>query len=72
MLATETTRLHVRFDGRSEELDLTALNLDQSVSDSELRSSLARRYDRNVADLDEYVIVREPHAIIVRPIAVYG
>lgn len=72
MLTTETIRLHVRFNGRSEELDLMALDLDSSVSDDELKGVLARRYDLNVADLDEYLIVREPQAIIVRPIAIYG
>jgi hypothetical protein len=72
MLAIETMRLHVRFSGRSEDLDLAALGLDGAAGDAELRAALARRYDCAVADLAEYVIAREPQAIIVRPIAFYG
>ena len=72
MLTLETTRLHVRFAGRSEELDLAALELRRDATDAELRAALARRYDCAAADFDEYVVVREPQAIIVRPIAIYG
>jgi hypothetical protein len=72
MLTTEMMRLHVRFDGRSEDLDLEALGLGYDAGDAEIRAALARRYDRAVEDLAGYVIVREPQAIIVRPIAFYG
>ncbi|MFP4435739.1 MAG: hypothetical protein ACLFVO_00520 [Chloroflexaceae bacterium] len=72
MLTDTQTRLHVRFNGRSEELDLATLELQPGVSDVELRTALARRYDCTVADLEDYVIVREPWAIIVRPVAFYG
>ena len=72
MLTTDTLRLHVRFNGRSEDLDLTMLDLRPEASDAELREALARRYDCAVADLSEYVVVRESKAIIVRPIAFYG
>ena len=72
MLATDTTLLHVRFAGRSEELDLAAVGLSPEATDGELRAALARRYDCAVADLADYVIVREPQAIIVRPVAIYG
>jgi hypothetical protein len=72
MLATETTRLHIRFNGRSEDLDLETLGLGRDAGDAELRAALARRYDCAVDDLASYVIAREPQAIIVRPIAFYG
>ena len=72
MLARETIRLHVRFKGRSEDLDLAALDLGRNASDIELRAALARRYDCAVGDFANYVIAREPQAIIVRPIAFYG
>ena len=72
VLATEIMRLHVRFNGRSEDLDLETLGLDQGAGDAELRVALARRYDCTVDDLAGYVIAREPQAIIVRPIAFYG
>ncbi|NJP06508.1 MAG: hypothetical protein HC837_13230 [Chloroflexaceae bacterium] len=64
--------LHVRFNGQSEELDLAVLHLGADVSDTALREALARHYDCSQEALDEYVIVREPQAIIVRPLAIYG
>lgn len=72
LIKTENTRLHVRFNGRSEELDLHTLGLGTTPSDSDLRMALAHRYDCALADLEDYVIVREPKAIIVRPVAYYG
>jgi hypothetical protein len=72
MLAIERIRLHVRFNGRSEDLDLETLDLGRDAGDAELRTALARRYDCAVDDLAGYVIAREPQAIIVRPIAFYG
>jgi hypothetical protein len=69
---TALVRLHVRFDGRSEDMDLADLGLPANAGDAELRAALARRYERAPADLDEYVVTREPQAIIVRPIAYYG
>ncbi len=72
MLATNTMVLHLRFNGRSEELDLHTLDLHSDVTDAELRTALAKRYDVALTDLNDYVIVREPQAIIVRPVAIYG
>ena len=72
MLMTGTLRLHVRFEGRSEDLDLDTLGLRFDAGDAELRAALARRYARPAEALDEYVIVREPQGIVVRPVAVYG
>ena len=72
MLNTETMRLHVRFNGRSEDLDLATLALGHDASDTELRAALARRYDCAIGAMASYVIAREPQAIIVRPIAFYG
>jgi hypothetical protein len=72
MLTLTTQRLHVRFSGRSEELDLADLQLDANASDADLRRALARRYACSPRELDQYQIVREPQAIIVRPVAYYG
>lgn len=72
MLMTSTPALHVRFAGRSDDLDLAALGLRPDASDAELRAALARHYDQPAAALDDYVIAREPQAIIVRPVAFYG
>lgn len=72
MIMTHTPTLHVRFNGRSEELDFTALNLLPDAGDDALRAALARRYDCDLRMLDDYVVVREQRAVIVRPIAFYG
>jgi hypothetical protein len=70
--AREKMPLHIRFNGRSEDLDLAALELGHDASDTDLRVALARRYDCTIDDFANYVIAREPQAIIVRPIAFYG
>lgn len=67
-----TKPLHVRFRGRSEDLDLATLGLAYDVDDAQLRAALARRYECSIDDLCEYVVVHEPQAIIVRPVAYYG
>jgi hypothetical protein len=72
MTVATTLALHVRFAGRSEDLDMRALDLDERASDAELRAALAKRYDVAPAALDEYVVVREQQAVIVRPLAYYG
>lgn len=73
MQATETTVMHVRFAGRSEDLDLATLgSIGPNASDQAIWSTLASRYDCSAVDLTDYVIVREPQAIIVRPKAIYG
>jgi len=72
MITADTLRIHVRFNGRSEDLDLEALGLSSEPSDSDLFTALACRYECGVSALSDYLIVREPQAIIVRPIAYYG
>lgn len=72
MRMTDALTLHVRFNGRSEELDFTMLDLRPDAGDAELRAALARRYGCDIRALDEYIVVREKHAVIVRPIAFYG
>lgn len=71
-LIADTIRVHVRFEGRSEDIDTATLRLAPTADDTELRAALAQRYDRKLSDLDAYVIVRESQAIIVRPVAFYG
>jgi hypothetical protein len=72
MRTLDTSRLHVRFAGRSEDLDLASLDLRPNASDGEIRQALAKRYDCSPSVLDDYIIQREPQAIIVRPVAIYG
>ncbi|GAB4108700.1 MAG: hypothetical protein OHK0022_60570 [Roseiflexaceae bacterium] len=72
MQTAQTTRLHVRFNGRSEELLLADLDLAPGADDAAVWSALAQRYQCPVSALEGYVIVREPQAIIIRPLAFYG
>ena len=64
--------LHVRFDGRSDELPLAALGLDRQATDDQIKEAVARRFDRPADSFDDHVIVRHSNAIVLRPEAIYG
>jgi hypothetical protein len=64
--------IHVRFGGRSEDLTLSALDLSPDVSDQDLLAALARHYDCSLDAFADYVVIREPQAFVIRPIAYYA
>ncbi len=64
--------VHVRFDGRSEELTLVELGLNSDATDAQLKRAVVRHFDLPTGHLDTYAIVRTDQAIIVRPEAIYG
>lgn len=64
--------IHVRFAGRSEEINMTALHLSSDASDKQIKHALAGHFDLPATSLDDYVVVRNSTAIIVRPEAIYG
>ena len=64
--------LHVRFDGRSEEMPCAALDLAPHATDAEIKRSLEGRFDRPSGYFGRHVVVRHGDAIVVRPEAVYG
>ena len=66
------TALHVRFDGRSDEVTLGALGLDRQAGDQAIKQAVARYYDRPAHTFDDYVLARYEHAIVQRPEAIYG
>ena len=66
------TALHVRFEGRSDELTLGALGLARQDDDQAIKQAVARYYELPAHAFDDYVIARYDHAIILRPEAVYG
>ncbi len=74
MLTTANTGLllHIRFDGRSEELSLNALNLNRQATDDEIKQAVATHFERPTRYFQDYVIVRNSETIIVRPEAIYG
>ena len=64
--------LHVRFDGRSEELPLASLNLDRQATDPAIKAALAAHFDRPARSFERHEVVRHAGAIVVRPEAIYG
>lgn len=68
----DATALHIRFNGRSDELTLGALGLERHATDEAIRRAVAAYYDRPAGALDDHVVVRYEHAIVLRPEAVYG
>jgi hypothetical protein len=64
--------IHVRFDGRSEELTATMLHLAIPATDSQIRQAIVSHFDLPANHLDDHVIIRTSDAIIVRPEAIYG
>ena len=64
--------LHVRFDGRSEELLLAALHLDRQATDTAIKAALAARVDFPARSFERHVIVRHASAIVAQPEAIYG
>ena len=64
--------LHVRFDGRSEELQFAAIGLDQHSADRDIKQALVSYFDRPAGYFDKHVVVRHGDVIVVRPEAIYG
>jgi len=64
--------VHVRFNGRSEELSLAQLDLNAQATDVQIRRAVEGHFDLPARTLDTHVVVRTSQAIIVRPEAVYG
>ena len=64
--------VHVRVDGRSEELTLAMLDLNDNATNEQIKVALAGHFDLPVHSLDNHVVVRTSQAIIVRPEAMYG
>jgi hypothetical protein len=67
------TMIHVRFEGRSYDIDVRALGMRADMRDAEIKVLVARHLDIAVDRLNGSVIDRGPDgAVIVRPEAVYG
>jgi hypothetical protein len=64
--------VHVRIDGRSEELTLAMLDLNDTATDAQIKQAIASHFDLPMHSLDSHVVVRTSQAIIVRPEAIYG
>jgi hypothetical protein len=64
--------VHLRVNGRSDELTLDTLGLPANATDAQIKVAVARYLDLPATELADHVIVRTSQAIIVRPEAIYG
>ncbi|MBV9227725.1 MAG: hypothetical protein JOZ18_00325 [Chloroflexi bacterium] len=64
--------IHVRLNGRSEELTASMLNLARNASDAQIKQAVASHFDLPQHYLNNHVVVHTSQAIIVRPEAIYG
>jgi hypothetical protein len=65
--------IHIRFEGRSYDLEETDLGISDRTDNREIFDRLARHFEVKRDRFDRYVIDRRPSGdYIVRPEAVYG
>ncbi len=65
--------VHIRFEGRSYDVEENQLEINASMSDRTLKDRIARHLEISTNRLNSYVIDRRPSGdIILRPEAVYG
>lgn len=65
--------IHVRYEGRSYDVQENDLRLNPKADDRQILETLARFYELDFGKLQNYVVDRRPSgAVIVRPEAVYG
>jgi hypothetical protein len=65
--------VHVRFEGRSIDMDELEAQVNQQMGDREIKESIARKLDVAPERLRFYVVDRTPNGnVVIRPEAVYG
>ncbi len=64
--------VHVRFAGRSEEVTLALLDLNESATDAQIKQAIVSHFDLPAQALANHMIVRTGQALVVRPEALYG
>lgn len=65
--------IHVRFEGRSFDVNETQVNVAGNMSDRMIKEQLARHLEVESDQLNTYVVDRRPSGdFIIRPEAVYG
>jgi hypothetical protein len=65
--------VHVRFEGRSYDLQEAQVKIESGMTDELIKQRLAEYFDVPVDRLHLYVVDRTPNGdVIVRPEAVYG
>jgi hypothetical protein len=65
--------VHIRFEGRSYNVEEKQVGFTAGMSDAEIKERLARHFEVAADRFTEYVVDRRPSGdLIVRPEAVYG
>ncbi len=65
--------VHVRFAGRSYDMEIYKLGMNPRLNDHEVKQRLAQHFDVALERFDDYIVDRRPNGdFIVRPEAVYG
>lgn len=73
VLERKVDMVHIRFEGRSLDVEEQTLGLTSASNDHQVLRSLARFLEVDSNKLRDYVVDRRPSgAVIVRPEAVYG
>ena len=68
-----TPMVHIRFQGRSYQLEAAQLDISALSSDQEIRQALAQYFEVSAGKLSAYVIERHENGnMTVRPEAVFG
>lgn len=65
--------VHIRFEGRSYDIEEQQLNISTAMNDEKIRERLAQYFDVHFNRFSDYVVDRPSSGdLIVRPEAVYG
>jgi hypothetical protein len=73
MIPYEERMVHVRFEGRSQDIRMVVLDLGDLSTDQDVRQALAAYMDVPVRRFSVYVVERYANGnITVRPEAVFG
>ena len=70
---TEQAIVHIRFEGKSQDIPVSQLDIGRASSDEEIKQAVANFLDTEVGKLENYVIERHANGnFTVRPEAVFG
>ena len=73
VLANRAPIIHIRFDGHSVDVPLSALGVSEAAGDENIKQAAARYLEVPAARLQDYVIDRhESGNVTIRPQAVFG
>jgi len=74
MVNTYTAKLHIRYEGYSNDIDLDALDVGDLSTDTQVREAVSTYLDVPVSKLQNFTIDRnhETSDITLRPSAVFG